>query len=53
MLVLPRLGLGVYQVIPSIGTKQSEPSILGPQGQPQDITGEVRGSLIIRLLDQP
>ena len=53
VLVLPRLGLGVYQVIPAIGTKQSEPSILGPQGQPQDIAGEVRGSLIIRLLDQP
>lgn len=53
VLVLPRLGLGVYQVIPAIGTKQSEPSILGPQGQPHDVTGEVRGSLVIRLLDQP
>jgi len=53
VLVLPRLGLGVYQVIPAIGTKQSEPSNLGPQGQPQNITGEVRGSFIIRLLDQP
>jgi hypothetical protein len=53
VLVLPRLGLGVYQVIPAIGTKQSEPSNLGPQGQPSDVSGEVRGSIIIRLLDQP
>lgn len=53
VLVLPRLGLGVYQVIPAIGTKQSQPSNLGPQGQPQDITGPVKGSLVIRLLDQP
>ncbi len=53
VLVLPRLGLGVYQVIPAIGTKQSAPSDLGPQGQPREITGEVRGSIIIRLLDQP
>ena len=53
VLVVPRLGLGVYQVIPAIGTKQSEPSNLGPQGRPKTITGEVRGSLIIRLLDHP
>ena len=53
VLVLPRLGLGVYQVIPAIGTKQSEPSNLGPQGQPREVTGEVRGSVVIRLLDQP
>jgi len=53
VLVLPRLGLGVYQVIPAIGTKQSAPSDLGPQGQPQTITGEIKGSLLIRLLDQP
>lgn len=53
VLVLPHLGLGVYQVIPAIGTKQSEPSNLGPQGQPQNITGEVKGSFLIRLLDQP
>lgn len=52
VLVLPRLGLGVYQVIPAIGTKQTEPSKLGPQGQPQTITGPVTGSLVIRLLDQ-
>jgi Glycosyl hydrolases family 2, TIM barrel domain/Glycosyl hydrolases family 2, sugar binding domain/Glycosyl hydrolases family 2/Beta galactosidase small chain len=53
VLVLPRLGLGAYQVIPAIGTKQSMPDALGPQGQPHEVTGEVRGSLIIRLLDQP
>lgn len=53
VLVLPRLGLGAYQVIPAIGTKQSEPSNLGPQGQPQDVTGPVKGSLVIRLLDLP
>lgn len=53
VIVLPRLGLGAYQVIPAIGTKQSEPSNLGPQGQPHTITGPVRGSLLIRLLDQP
>ncbi|HEX2861684.1 MAG TPA: hypothetical protein VHN79_08590, partial [Lacunisphaera sp.] len=52
VLVLPRLGLGVYQVIPAIGTKQSQPSNLGPQGQPQNITGPVKGALLIRLLDQ-
>lgn len=52
VLSLPRLGLGVYQVVPAIGTKFSLPSNSGPQGQPQDITGPVRGSLIIRLLDQ-
>ncbi|MBI2510339.1 MAG: glycoside hydrolase family 2 [Opitutae bacterium] len=53
VLILPRLGLGVYQVIPAIGTKNSEPSNLGPQGQPQNITGPLKGSLVIRLLDQP
>lgn len=53
VLTLPRLGLGVYQVIPAIGTKGSLPSNLGPQGQPQNITGTVKGSLVIRLLEQP
>ncbi len=53
VLTLPRLGLGVYQVIPAIGTKGSLPSNLGPQGQPQNVTGKVKGSLVIRLLDQP
>lgn len=53
VLTLPRLGLGVYQVIPAIGTKGSLPSTLGPQGQPQNITGTMQGSLVIRLLDQP
>lgn len=53
VLTLPRLGLGAYQVIPAIGTKQSLPDALGPQGQPQRITGQVQGSLIIRLLDLP
>ncbi|MBI2497371.1 MAG: glycoside hydrolase family 2 [Opitutae bacterium] len=53
VLALPRLGLGVYQAITGIGTKNSLPSNLGPQGQPQDITGQVKGSLVIRLLDQP
>jgi len=53
VLVLPRLGLGVYQAITGIGTKNSQPSNLGPQGQPQNITGPVKGSLVIRLLDQP
>lgn len=53
VLVLPRLGLGVYQVIPAIGTKQSLPSNLGPQGQPRTVSGIVQGSLVLRLLDQP
>lgn len=53
VLTLPRLGLGVYQVIPAIGTKGSLPSNLGPQGQPHDVTGPVKGSLVLRLLDQP
>jgi hypothetical protein len=53
VLTLPRLGVGVYQVIPAIGTKQSLPSNLGPQGQPQNITGPVKGAVVIRLLDQP
>jgi hypothetical protein len=52
VLTLPRLGLGVYQVIPAIGTKGSLPSNLGPQGEPKNITAPVKGSLIIRLLDQ-
>jgi hypothetical protein len=52
VLTLPRLGLGVYQVIPAIGTKGSLPHNLGPQGQPQDISTPVTGSLLIRLLDQ-
>lgn len=52
VLNLPRLGLGVYQVITGIGSKTAVPSITGPQGEPQDITGPVKGSLIIRLLDQ-
>lgn len=53
VLVLPRLGLGVYQVIPAIGTKGSLPDALGPQGQPRDVTGPIKGSLVIRLLDLP
>jgi len=53
VLTLPRLGLGVYQVIPAIGTKGSLPSNLGPQGEPKNVTGPVKGSLVIRLLDQP
>jgi len=53
VLALPRLGLGVYQAITGIGTKGSLPSNLGPQGQPQNLTGPVKGSLVIRLLDQP
>ncbi len=53
VLVLPRLGLGVYQAITGIGTKGSLPSNLGPQGQPQNFTGPVKGALVIRLLDQP
>jgi len=53
VLALPRLGLGVYQVIPAIGTKQSLPDALGPQGQPQNVTGLIKGSLVIRLLDLP
>lgn len=53
VLVLPRLGLGVYQAITGIGTKNSLPSNLGPQGQPQNLTGDVKGALVIRLLDQP
>ena len=53
VLALPRLGLGVYQVIPAIGTKMSMPDAIGPQGQPQNITGPVKGSLVIRLLDLP
>jgi len=53
VLTLPRLGLGVYQVIPAIGTKGSLPSNLGPQGEPKNVTGPVRGSLVVRLLDQP
>jgi hypothetical protein len=51
VLNLPRLGLGVYQVIPGIGTKSSLASNLGPQGQPKEITGVVKGSLLIRPLD--
>ena len=53
VLVLPHLGLGVYQAITGIGTKSSKPDALGPQGQPSNIEGPVKGSLIIRLLDQP
>jgi len=53
LLALPRLGLGVYQVIPAIGSKTAKPEQTGPQSQPQNVTGVVRGSLVIRLLDQP
>jgi len=53
VLALPRLGLGVYQAITGIGTKGSKPDGLGPQGQTPTITGPVKGSLVIRLLDQP
>lgn len=52
VLNLPRLGLGVYQVITGIGSKTAVPSVTGPQGQSQDITGPVKGSLVIRVLDQ-
>lgn len=53
VLVLPRTGLGVYQVIPAIGSKTARPDQTGPQGQPQTMSGPVRGTLVIRLLDQP
>lgn len=49
---VPRLGLGIYHVIPATGTKGSRPEQLGPQSQPQNITGEVKGTLVIRMLDQ-
>jgi hypothetical protein len=49
---LPRLGLGVYHVIPATGTKGSRPEELGPQSQPQNIKGDVKGSVVLRLLDQ-
>jgi hypothetical protein len=52
VLNIPRLGIGVYQVITGIGTKNSVPANLGPQGAARDITGQVKGSLVIRVLDQ-
>lgn len=51
VLVLPRTGLGVYQVIPAIGSKTARPDHTGPQGQPQNVTGDAHGSLVIRVLE--
>ncbi len=53
ILALPRLGLGVYQVIPAIGSKTAKADQTGPQGQSQTVTGPIHGALVIRLLDQP
>lgn len=51
LLSLPVTGLGVYQVIPAIGTKTSAPEDLGPGSQPRRIEGTIRGAFRIRLLD--
>jgi hypothetical protein len=53
VLVVPRTGLGVYHVIPAIGSKTARPEQTGPQGETPNVTAMLRGSIVLRLLDQP
>ncbi|OIR07499.1 beta-galactosidase [mine drainage metagenome] len=53
VLVIPRTGLGVYQVIPAMGSKTARPDETGPEGEPKVVDGEVRGTLVIRVLENP
>ncbi len=47
---LPKLGLGVYEVIPAMGNKNVTPEFVGPQSQTPQVTGLHHGTLHIRLL---
>lgn len=50
---LPPLGLGVYHAIPPIGNKFSPASVLGPQSQPNVLTGVQSGSFLVRFDPAP
>jgi hypothetical protein len=45
ILELPQLGLTFLHAIPAIGTKFALPELLGPDSQPTQIDGEIRGEI--------
>jgi hypothetical protein len=49
VLELPDVGLAFLSVIPAMGTKFDEPTTLGPQSQPKQVSGVQRGSLRFRF----
>jgi hypothetical protein len=44
ILVLPPLGLGVYRVIPAMGSKTSTPDLMGPHSQTEVRSGTYHGT---------
>jgi hypothetical protein len=50
LLSLPDLGWSFLHAVPPIGTKFALPDVLGPQSQPAQFTGTLRGELAIAVL---
>jgi hypothetical protein len=46
---LPDMGWSFLHAIPSIGTKFASPDVLGPQSQPRQFSGIIRGELVFDL----
>ncbi len=49
LLALPDLGWSFLHAVPPIGTKFALPDVLGPQSQPAQFTGTLRGELAIAV----
>jgi hypothetical protein len=49
ILELPELGLSVLHAIPPIGTKFAVADVLGPQSQPTQFDGEIRGEIAFAI----
>jgi hypothetical protein len=49
ILDLPGLGWSFLHAVPPIGTKFALPDVLGPQSQPSQFTGPIKGELGIRI----
>ena len=53
ILELPELGLSVLHAIPAIGTKFAPADVLGPQSQPTQFDGEIRGEIAFAIASPP
>ena len=49
ILELPELGWSFLHAVPPIGTKFALPDVLGPESQPAQFTGPIKGELRIRI----
>jgi hypothetical protein len=49
LFTLPETGIGVFDVIPAIRNKVNATDLIGPSSQPQRVSGERRGRLILRF----